>query len=104
MTDQVTCKDCVHSIRGLTLNERIGSWFFDPPGKFLKCRRTIEETVERDYVTGRNAVEQKISYCSTERKFVYESNGECGPQGIHWVPKHKKDLFKLMTRIGNETD
>lgn len=100
MSDQVTCKDCVHSTRGLTLNERISSWFFDPPGKFLKCRRTIEETVERDYVNGKDEVEQKIRYCSTARKY----EDECGPQGVYWVPKHKKDLFKLMTRIGNETD
>jgi hypothetical protein len=100
MTDRVTCKDCKHSTRGIDLRERIASWVFDTPGKFVKCNRTVEDNIEYDPVTGMMVVEKKLEYCSTQRKF--DGDGYCGPIGVHWIPKHKKDLFKLMTRIRND--
>jgi hypothetical protein len=102
MSDQVTCKSCIHAIRGIRLTERISSWFFDPPGKFVKCSRTVEDNIEYDPVTGMMVVEKKLEYCSTQRKFAHDNM--CGPDGIHWIPKHKKDLFKLMKSINNETN
>jgi hypothetical protein len=102
MSDQVTCKDCKHSTRGLALNERIGSWASDPSGKFLKCQHSLKKEVMYNPVNGHTVIKQELDYCSTQRKFDHDDL--CGTNGRYWVPKHKKDLFKLMTRIGNETN
>ena len=102
MDNKVTCKSCMHAIRGVNLNERISSWIFDSVGKYIKCNRTLNDNIEYDPVTGMMVVEKKIEYCSTQRKF--ESDDHCGPNGMFWIPKKEKDLFKLMIRIGNETD
>ena len=95
--EQVICADCVHAVRGLTIQERIASWIFDPTAKFVKCAHSAKVTTEYDPVTGKTTTDTKLSYCSTERKFV--SNGECGPDGVFWTPRKKEDLFKLMKRI-----
>ena len=96
-TDPVVCKDCIHATRGIGFGNWLGSWIFDPGAQFLKCKRSVHAKTEYNPVNGKTTTVVDTAYCSTERKFT--SNGECGPNGIHWVPKHKKDLFKLMKRI-----
>lgn len=93
----VLCKDCCHASRGLTFSARVSSWILDPDAKFLKCRKSLVEEVEYDYVSGKNKVERSWDYCSTQRKFGHDNM--CGPQGINWLPRKKEDLFKLMKRI-----
>lgn len=88
------CKDCKFSSIGpantvLTLGGLVGVKDF-----MYKCKKSI--TPARDIidpVTGPTKIKAEISHCSFERK-----HGECGPTAKHWTPKHKKDLFKMLTK------
>ena len=95
--DPVVCKDCIHATRGITFGDKVGSWIFDPTAEFLKCKRSVHAKTEYNPVNGKTTTKVDTAYCSTERKFT--SNGECGPDGTHWSPRKKQDLFKLIKRI-----
>lgn len=90
--DMVTCASCKHVSIGIT-NMIFGG------GGFAKCKRTEAVTVEYDPVTGKTVKKVKIEYCSTQRGDYKGHINECGPKGIHWVPKHTRDVFKALRKI-----
>ena len=88
------CKDCKHSTmllvdRIFTLNGLVG--VIDSNYKCSKFPQN--ETVVENMVTGPQKVKAKLPYCEVTRR-----HGECGLNGKHWQPKHKKDLFKMLTK------
>ena len=87
----VTCTSCKHY--QLNFINRI----IRAP-QFAKCARTRKVETSFDPVTGKNQTKSDISYCSTERSEYRGHNNECGPKGIHWIPRNKKDLFVLMKK------
>jgi hypothetical protein len=88
------CKDCKFVKMSIfnnifTLGGRMGV-----AGYMYKCTRAIKPARDIiDPVTGPEKVKPEISYCSVERQY-----GGCGPTAKHWTPKHKKDLFKMLTK------
>lgn len=88
------CKDCKLSRMDLidtiaTLGGRVGAKEF-----MYKCTRTASPTYNIiDPVTGPNRTKAALSYCGVERK-----HGDCGPTAKTWTAKHKKDLFKMLTK------
>lgn len=88
------CKDCKHC------KMDIFSWVTSLGGRFnakdymFKCGHSIEPAREIiNPVYGPEKIKQKMSYCDHERK-----HGDCGPTAKYWIPKHKKDLFKMLTK------
>lgn len=62
----------------------------------FRCQRKINRVIN-DRVRGKRV--QKIrtnSLCSSERS--YDSTDYCGHTGRHWIPKRRKDLFKVLTK------
>lgn len=88
------CKDCKFSKmtpfnRIVTLNGVVGA-----KGFMYKCTKTLKPGHNIiDPVTGPEYIKPAISYCEVERK-----HGDCGPTAKNWVPKKKKDLFKMLTK------
>ena len=88
------CKDCKFSKMGIannifTLGGRMGV-----EGFMYKCSRSVKTAYDIiDPVTGPARIKAARSYCDVERK-----HGNCGPTAKHWTPKHKKDLFKALTK------
>ena len=89
--DVVTCASCKHShvsLANLLLGGR----------QFARCKRTEQSAMTYDPVTGKTFNKVDIDYCSTERGDYGGRRGECGPKGIHWVPKHTRDVFKALRK------
>lgn len=88
------CKDCKFSTmsvgnRIFTLNGPVGA-----KGYMYKCTKTYTPAHDRiDPVVGSEHIKSSITYCQVERK-----HGDCGPTAKYWTPKHKKDLFKMLTK------
>lgn len=88
------CKDCKFGKMDVsdtifTLGGKVGV-----TDSMFKCSKTVAPPkVSVDPVTGRKKVEPAIRYCSVERSY-----GNCGPEAKHWIPKRKKDLFKMLTK------
>ena len=88
------CKDCKFSKMGFfdtifTLDGRVNAKDF-----MYKCIRTIKPAHDIiDSVTGPKRIKATIDYCGIERK-----HGDCGPTAKNWTAKHKKDLFKMLTK------
>lgn len=96
MADEVLlCKDCKHS--RISAFGNIGSYIFEwgpPKAHWYRCSKAVEEEQQVvDPVTGPKKIKTKMKYCETERKY-----GKCGEHGENWVPKHKKDLFKMLKK------
>ena len=91
------CKDCKHSM--VSLGARIGSIIFDlgkVPNHDYKCKLSNQEkSVDYNLVTGPKKIEAYYENCSSWRS---PFNDRCGPEGRHWTPKHKKDLFLALTK------
>ena len=91
------CKDCKFSTLGLANNIMTLGGLVGAKAFMYKCTKTfVPEKELVDPVVGITKEESKMSYCETERK-----HGLCGPTAKHWVPKHKKDLFKMLTKEEN---
>lgn len=88
------CKDCKFSTmsvgnRIFTLNGLVGA-----KGFMYTCTKTYKPAHDRiDPVVGSEHIKSSTTYCQVERK-----HGECGPTAKNWVPKKKKDLFKMLTK------
>ena len=88
------CKDCKYSKMDIlsyvvSLGGRVGvkDWMY-------KCKKSDKPAKEViDMVTGPKIIKPELLYCDVERK-----HGECGPTARNWQPKHKKDLFKMITK------
>ena len=89
------CKDCKHSY--INPLAKIGSYVFDfrkPGPNWYSCLRSPDPArVEFNSVTGQHSIKKIVPFCELERK-----HGYCGPEGRQWAPKHKKDLFKMLTK------
>lgn len=88
------CKDCKHCKMDMF------SWITSLGGRvnaqdyMFKCSKSIQPAKEIiNPVYGAEKIKAKMTYCDYERK-----SGECGPTAKHWIPKHKKDLFKMLTK------
>ena len=92
------CKDCKFSKMSLfnniaTLGGRIGAKSF-----MYKCSNAIKPAHEIiDPVHGTERIKAAMPYCTIERGTDF-NNTKCGPTGKYWAPKHKKDLFKMLTK------
>ena len=81
----------------VSLGDKIAStlFFATLPRSSYKCKLSYKENViEYDPVIGPKKVEAHYESCGVYR--IRES--DCGPNGNHWTPKHKKDLFLAITR------
>ena len=89
-----SCKDCKYSTMSMvdrifTLNGRIAVYDSN-----YKCSKFPEAAkVVENMVLGPCKVKAKLPYCEIVRR-----HGECGQDGKHWTAKHKKDLFKMLTK------
>lgn len=88
------CKDCKHCKMDIfsyitSLGGRVGvkDWMFKCSNTFKPAREIVNP------VFGTEKIKAEMSYCDHERK-----NGRCGPTARYWQPKHKKDLFKMITK------
>ena len=92
------CKDCKFSRLGalftiVTLGGHVGASSF-----MYTCSKAIKPEHEViDAVTGPKKIKVEVPYCAVER-----GHGDCGPTAKHWVPKRKKDLFKMLTKDYND--
>jgi len=88
------CKDCKHSRMDIfsyitSLGGRVGAKDY-----MFKCSNTFKPAKEIvNPVIGVEKIKAEMTYCDHERK-----NGMCGPTARYWKPKHKKDLFKMLTK------
>lgn len=88
------CKDCKFGKMDIsdtifTLGGNVGV-----TDSMFKCSKTVTSSkITVNPVIGRKKTKPEMSYCSSERKY-----GNCGPEAKHWIPKHKKDLFKMLTK------
>jgi len=103
MSENLLCKDCKHSF--VTWSDRLFKIFYgrNPLGKYsYKCKKFFEPDGEEfDPVIGTVKTKGEYLSCVSLRATpitVKDYNAHCGPEGRHWVPKHKKDLFKLLTK------
>jgi len=96
MTDKLNkemlCKNCVHAF--VPWHDYPSTWL-TPGQHWYKCKRSGKQ-VEVDFnpVTGGRTLPADYKSCYAERGY----SGECGPGAKYWSPKHKHDLFKLLTR------
>jgi hypothetical protein len=86
------CKDCSHSF--IPWYDYPSRWLSSGPF-WYKCKRSGKK-IEVDFnpVTGGKTLPADYKSCHSERGY----SGECGPSAKYWSPKHKHDLFKLITR------
>jgi len=91
------CKDCKHCVMdkyGLITSFGgllgVKDWMF-------KCSKIVYPAkVVVNPVTGPEKIKEKLTYCSIAR-----NSENCGPNAKYWTPKHKKDLFKALTKERN---
>lgn len=90
------CKDCKHSY--INPLAKIGSYMIEfkkPAALWYSCTRSPTPARERfNPVTGPSVMKKIVPFCELER----EHGRSCGPEGKHWTPKRKKDLFKMLTK------
>lgn len=92
-SDRLACIDCVHCTIGFW------AWFFNlfPPklNHDYKCRAILKNSsIDFDPVFGDKKGRESYTQCITNRN----SDGVCGPKGKYWTAKHKRDLFKMLTK------
>jgi hypothetical protein len=98
---ELLCKDCKHSFRTFS------NWMAHGSKSYAySCKLAfVPEHVEPDPVTGHKKIPAKYESCNIARmsrlsRDIKEEH--CGPEGKHWQPKHKKDLFKLIKKEHHE--
>lgn len=89
---ELLCKDCKYSFVSL------GNLFFTfgfPTSDMHRCRKAFKPNrVVFDPVYGNQNVKGTYRSCNSNRA----NYGDCKPIAIMWAPKHKKDLFKMLTK------
>ncbi len=91
---KLLCKQCKHSF--IPFEQRVLSIMsFSKPSKFFyKCKKAFkEDESEFNPVTGPVKVKRHYETCASARM----RSGVCGMEGTLWEPKHKKDLFLMLT-------
>ena len=88
------CKDCKFSKMSIANNIFTLGGLVGTKGFMYKCTRTSKPARDIiDPIVGIARIKADISYCELERK-----HGDCGPTAKNWSAKHKKDLFKMLTK------
>ena len=88
------CKDCKFSKMSIANNIFTLGGLVGARGFMYKCARSHKTAYDIiDPVTGPARIKAETSYCEVERR-----HGDCGPTAKNWTPKHKKDLFKALTK------
>ena len=100
------CKDCKYS--KIPLTSRIMNTIFFMPNEYFEYRCTRKSkmsAIKFSPVIGQyidKSEHNKNPYCHNERE-EYEHKKDnpehCGPEGKHWTPKDKKDLFKYLLKV-----
>ena len=94
-TNKLLCTKCKHSF--VPFNERIFALlnFSFKPGRYAyKCKKAYKTDEEEFHVVdGPAKVKRHYENCAGSRL----RSGVCGPEGSLWEPKHKKDLFLMLT-------
>lgn len=97
---QYLCKDCIHSHmdfmdKVFTLGGRVGT-----SSTNYKCSKfPKKETIVNNLVTGPEKRKAELPFCE-----IVRNHGECGKNAKYWSPKHKKDLFKMLTKDHDNAD
>lgn len=97
MTEQskLVCKDCKHSF--VPFSDRLFAllgFSFKPNRYSYKCAKAYKTDEEEFHVVdGPAKVKRHYENCASSRL----RSGVCGPDGSLWEPKHKKDLFLMLT-------
>jgi hypothetical protein len=88
------CKDCKFSKMSIANNIFTLGGLVGAKGFMYKCTRTSKPARDIiDPIIGSARIKAEISYCELERR-----HGDCGPTAKNWTAKHKKDLFKMLTK------
>jgi hypothetical protein len=91
MTNQyLACTDCVHAVQGGVVNTFLARVTGARHG--WQCRR-VPLPSEFNRVTGTQEPDQ-YQMCSVERG----KYGECSENALHWTPRRRQDLFRLLSR------
>ncbi len=92
---KLICRDCKHSF--VPISDRILAFFnfsFKPNRYAYMCRKSYKTDGEEFHVVdGPTKVKRHYENCAATRL----RSGVCGPNGSLWEPKHKKDLFLMLT-------
>jgi hypothetical protein len=88
-TDVPACVSCQHCHVGFV--NSLFRW-----QQFAKCLRTKSSSSGVDPVTGKIVKKTVIAFCENERLELF---GDCGPKGRYWLPKHTRDVFRLLKKI-----
>ena len=91
---KLLCKRCKHSF--VPLEQRVLSIFslFQMSRFSYRCKKAFkEDESEFNPVTGPVKVDRHYETCASARML----SGVCGKEGKLWEPKHKKDLFLVLT-------
>jgi hypothetical protein len=92
------CIDCVYSF--VPWDQKLFHYICAPfskiPSYAYMCKHITAGDDVRNIspVTGPEKVKVGYPSCIENRRL----NHECGPAAAHWAPKHKKDLFKALTK------
>jgi len=86
------CKDCKHSF--VPYGHRLFFIFtkYVTDENVFMCKKSKEGYRRWNPVTGFETIETPVQRCSNYRET------HCHREGRYWTPKHKKDLFKLLTK------
>jgi len=94
-TSKLICRDCKHSF--VSINDRLFSLlaFSLKPNRYAYlCKKAYKTDGEEFHVVdGPIKVKRHYENCASTRL----RSGICGPDGSLWEPKHKKDLFLMLT-------
>lgn len=92
MNKEFLCKDCVH---GFVSWSDWPNHFFEKSPFYMKCKKTgVRDEHKFNPIHGYTTKDLKYKKCIEERGY----SGNCGPSATRWSPKHKKDLFKVLTK------
>lgn len=87
------CSECKH------FSYSLSEWFWHPFSavnryRYAKCVRNASDNQRVNLVSGTLVKPDNSLFCSSQRRYPTQ----CGPLGAQWVPKHKKGLFKLLSK------
>ena len=92
---KLLCTHCKHSF--VTISDRVMALlnFSLKPSRYAyMCKKSLKNDSEEFHVVdGPVKVKRHYENCAGTRL----RSGVCGPEGSLWEPKHKKDLFLMLT-------
>lgn len=93
------CKDCVHSRMDTFIKIFSLNGLLPVDEVHYKCYKFVRPEREIiDMVTGPKKLKEKATFCELART----DPKQCGTEAKFWKPKHKKDLFKMLTKDNHD--